>query len=298
MFIGIIVVVFSLFTGNLINAKKVNTQSMLSSDKVTDTTDIHFSGKYCEECHEKIPQKGAQEKFLKFEGNFTQLCKCHGYSAGTYIHPVEVEPTPEKKEKIPDSFPLLNGKMVCSTCHDIYAQCQKSIKSKAFRKRTMFLRGAPFKKRTDLCFSCHDEKKYKMLDPHNQLDKKKQIIVEKCLYCHIEKPDETKEGFKDVHLVGDLKILCQRCHGPLDKHPGNAFHFGKPTDKTLTRMKILEALYDTILPLDYEGNVTCATCHNPHEKGVIPQDRVGAKGAGEHFRHRLPPDMCKKCHGL
>jgi hypothetical protein len=295
--LAIFVVVF-LFSATWIFAKKVDTKTIVPSTEITDKTYIHYSNQYCKECHQKIPKKDATDTLLKYDGNFTQLCKCHGYTAGTYIHPVDVVPSPEKKAMIPDSFPLHNGKITCNTCHDMYAQCQETEKSASYRKRTMFLRGAPFKKRTELCFKCHDEKKYKLLDPHNQLRENGDIIVEKCLYCHVEKPDEKKAAFKDVKLVGDLKVLCARCHGDLVKHPGNAFHFGKPRDKTLTRMKLLEVLYDTILPLDYEGKMTCATCHNPHERGVIPADRAGATGASEHFRHRLPPDMCKKCHGF
>jgi hypothetical protein len=271
-------------------------------EDISNNTDIHFNNKYCTVCHEKGMKKGSNI-LLKFNGNYTQLCRCHGYDSGTYIHPVDVVPSEEKRQKIPEEFPLIDGKISCPTCHDITLQCEDRRLTKAYRKSTMFLRGVPFKKRTDICFRCHDEKKYKMLDPHNQLDENGNIIVLKCLYCHVEEPDVNKSSFKDVKLVGDLRVLCERCHGVLDKHPGNAFHFRKPSQKTLQRMKMLEAYYDTILPLDYNGNVTCATCHNPYEKGVLPEKRKGARGAGVKFRHRLPSDMlpedmCKACHGM
>jgi len=134
-----------------------------------------------------------------------------------------------------------------------------------------------------------------MLDPHNQLTENGEIVVEKCLYCHVEKPDEKHAGFQDVKLVGNLEILCQRCHGERS-HPAGANHLRKPSAQTLAVMKKGEKQYNIVLPLDYDGKVTCATCHNPHEKGVIPAERVGAKGAGEKFRHRLPGKICMACH--
>lgn len=272
--------------------EKTEDKSMLPQETVTDTTNIHYTGKYCSECHEKKPQKGGN-KFLKFGGDFTQLCRCHGYTPDTYIHPVDIVPSEEKKAKIPSTLPLTEGKVTCVTCHDIYLQCQESKILKQINKR--FLRGAPFRKRTDICFECHDEKKYKMLDPHNQLNANGEIIVEKCLYCHLEKPDPEHATFKDVKLVGDLIIICQRCHPPRN-HPANADHLRKPSEDTLAIIKQGGGKFNISLPLDSNGKITCVTCHNPHEKGVIPADLPGAKGAGEKFRHRLPGQICQLCH--
>ena len=84
-----------------------------------------------------------------------------------YIHPVDIIPSDDKKPMIPDDLPLLEGKLVCSTCHDMYLQCQDDDQTEALNRR--FLRGAPYMKRTALCFRCHDEKKYARLDPHNQI---------------------------------------------------------------------------------------------------------------------------------
>jgi hypothetical protein len=264
---------------------------------VTEDTDIHYTGKYCTECHEKTPQEGG-DKFLKFNGDFTQLCKCHGYTPGTYIHPVDIIPSEEKKNIMPKELPLLDGKLSCVSCHDIYMQCQDNPKYKILNSR--FLRGAPYVSRTTLCFRCHDEKKYTMLDPHNQLSEIGAIIVDKCLYCHVEKPDEKRETFKQVKLIGNLEVLCYRCHFKQSKfHPINANHLLRPSVKTLSIMKESEKRLDIILPLNYEGEITCPTCHNPHERGVLPAGRPNAKGASEKYRLRLSgQDMqiCIACH--
>jgi hypothetical protein len=273
--------------------KKEKNISMTATETATDATDIHYTGKYCTECHVKIPQKKG-DALLKFGGDFSQLCRCHGYTPGTYIHPVDVEPSEEKKAKIPvREMPLQNGKITCLTCHDMYMQCEYNPRLKQLNK--LFLRGAPFAHRTDICFKCHDEKKYKMLDPHNQFDADHNIVVEKCLYCHVEKPNVEFSTFEDVELVGNLEVLCQRCHGERD-HPSGKNHLRVPSANTLRIMREGERLFNIVLPLDDNGKVSCPTCHNPHEKGVIPAERAGAKGASEKFRHRLPGNICMACH--
>jgi hypothetical protein len=265
----------------------------------------HFTGKYCDFCHAKKPEIDG-EKYLKYGGDLIQLCSCHKYTAGTYIHPVFIKPSAEKIEKIPGDYPLVEGKLSCITCHDMYKQCQENpdlqylLNSKKQRKHKidiMFLRGDNLQKRTDICFKCHNESKYKMLDPHNQMDAKGKIIIDKCLYCHKQTPDVDTESFKDVGLIGDLKVLCRRCHGDFSRHPAGVDHFVVPSPKLYARMKIIEGEFGIVLPLDHEGKLTCATCHNPHERGVIPEAKSGSMGAGEQYRHRLPQKLCQSCHG-
>jgi uncharacterized CHY-type Zn-finger protein len=137
----------------------------------------------------------------------------------------------------------------------------------------MFLRGDNLQKRTDICFKCHDESKYRMLDPHNQLDASGKIIIAKCLYCHKKKPDTNFESFQDVELIGNLIVLCERCHGDFSRHPANVNHLVQPSPKFYTRMKIMEGEFGIVLPLDHEGKLTCVTCHNPHERDVISEEK-------------------------
>jgi hypothetical protein len=272
-------------------------ESPKDAGTVSESTDVHYAGKYCTECHEKKPREGG-DKLLKFGGDFTQLCRCHGYTPGTYIHPVDITPSEEKKDKIPKDLPLSEGVLTCTTCHDMYLQCQLSKRNKVLNRR--FLRGAPYLSRTTLCFRCHDEKKYTMLDPHNQLTEKGAIVVEKCLYCHVEKPDEKLATFKQVKLIGNLEVLCYRCHFKQSQlHPINANHLRKPSDRTLSIMEQSETKFGIILPLNYEGQITCPTCHNPHERGVLPGEKASAQGASEKFRLRLSGQdlqICIACH--
>lgn len=260
------------------------------NDSVTATTDIHYTGEYCNECHEKTPVVGG-DRYLKWSGDYTQLCRCHTEEPTPFLHPFDVKPSAEKEKRMPADFPLENGKLTCDTCHDLYLQCQKRL----FDKNS--LRGAPYSKRTDFCFKCHEEKKYEGFDPHNQLTDAGEIIIEKCLYCHEEKPDEKHATFKEVKFIGDIEVLCRRCHLIAGNHSGNFDHMGiVPSEKRMNIMKEMEKKYNILLPLDDDGKMTCITCHNPHEKGVIPDPRPGGQGAGSTYRHRLPGKLCKECH--
>jgi len=199
----------------------------------------------------------------------------------------------------------------------------------------MVLRRTAFTKRTEVCFKCHVDDKYRIFDPHKQISEKGEIIGEKCLYCHVEKPIDfqpTGHGWHVIHkeapkgllkevtlrttslcfkchaikekttipeeikLIKNFTLLCVGCHGKeYTIHPVNADHLVKPSAKILTWMKGAEKRFDIIFPFDYEEKMTCITCHNPHEKGIIPAGMIGAEGAGEKQGYRLP-GQCKPCH--
>jgi hypothetical protein len=263
------------------------------SKEVTIPTEFHYTGKYCTECHSQTPKKGG-ERFLKFGGDYNLLCRCHLKTPDSYIHPTDIKPSDQKKTKIPADLPLEQGKITCLTCHDIYLQCQE----RTFDKNS--LRGVPYRKATDFCFKCHDQKSYVQLDPHKQLNEKGEIVSETCLYCHTEILEEKKEPLEDPKLVGDLEVLCQRCHFHLARQMQSSefSHMIRPSAKTRATMKKMEKKLGILLPLDAEGKTTCATCHNPHEKGVISPESPAATGAGSHYKLRLPEPPCLACHDM
>lgn len=262
-------------------------QTVFGTADLTRAAAYHYTGKYCSDCHEQIPREGGNQ-FLKYNGNFNILCKCH--TPQNYIHPVNIAPSPEIMANIPAELPLQKGKITCLTCHDIYWQCQKR------RVDKNSLRGKRSPSKSDFCYNCHNKADYAKLDVHKQIDSNKRIVVETCLYCHTEKPDETLARYEDVKFIGDLGMLCQRCHVIRGNHSGNFNHMVKPRPTTLARMQAMEKEYDIILPLDESGKLTCITCHNPHDKGVIRADSPAARGAGSKYRHRLPGELCVQCH--
>lgn len=150
-------------------------------------------------------------------------------------------------------------------------------------------------RKIDVCFECHKKNKYRICDPHTQINEKGNIIEEKCLYCHLEKPDEKRATFKihrsEIKFNRDIEMICMGCHGAKQyqlAHPFNANHLLKPSAEMSLMMKKTEKQFGIIFPLDYDGKIMCATCHNPHQRGVIPNERDAAGGAGEKGRIRLP----------
>jgi hypothetical protein len=137
-----------------------------------------------------------------------------------------------------------------------------------------------------------------MQDAHDQIDKKGKIYANKCLYCHVKMPDEKKDEFKDIKLVKNIEAVCQGCHVIRGNHSGNFNHMVKPSAKYLNKMKQMESTFGIIMPLDDKGKMSCMTCHNPHEKGVISAESPAAKGADSKFKHRLPGKLCQECHNI
>ncbi len=228
IFSAVILGLFSI--SDAVYAKENYNDNLLHDGKtVKSNTNLHFSGKYCEECHLQTPDKDG-DALLKFGGDLNQLCRCHYSTSENYIHPVGVAPSEEKKTRIPREFPLENGKLSCMTCHDISLQCQVNKRTSLNRK---FLRDDP----KAICYRCHDKSKFKKLNPHEQLTENGEIIPDKCLYCHVYKPDENSATFEDVKLIGNLKLLCRRCHQIADQHPSGIDHLIQPSNKTLNKSR-------------------------------------------------------------
>lgn len=266
--------------------------AVLQSGELPPSLNLHYTGKYCDQCHDKKPSEGGPA-FLKFGGDYGKLCgHCHDNTLGSYLHPVDIVPSDEKKAKMPGELPLNNGKVTCSTCHDLFLQCRESP------SKLSSLRGAPYAKRTDFCFKCHAEQNYPMLNPHEQLKPDGVVMAERCLNCHVQKPDVQKADARTARLSGTVNDVCRKCHVISLQHSGDYMHFVKPSLNTLAYMKSSEKKFGIILPLDEKGKITCVTCHNPHQQGVIPPDRPSAKGAGSKLRHRLPGKICAACHKM
>jgi len=258
-----------------------------------ENTNIHFTGKYCSECHERTPVKGGNP-YLKYNGDYQRLCgRCHHGMSPGYCHPLDINSPLDRKLTTPTGFPLTNGRFTCDTCHDVYRQCKKRL----FDRYT--LRGAPYPRKTDFCYRCHNKKKYQELDAHLQIRANGALNTKMCLYCHEKKPDEKTETYKEVTFIGNMRELCRRCHPIKGNHPGDFDHMAKPPSaKALAYMAVMEKTYDIILPLAKDGKMTCITCHNPHEKGVIAANKPSAKGAGSKYRVRLPKIFCIECHQM
>lgn len=273
---------------------------MAAGKKITNQINPHWKESLCKTCHNTgKPSKGNLRLKIK---NKDKLCKsCHKNDDHNYIHLVDV-PVPNKMLKhMPAKMKAASGakgkKLRCGTCHDTVMQCTPKLFSERYGN-SQFLRGKNPQKRTDFCYQCHDKKAYAKLNPHDQKSDSGKIYRDKCLICHVKVPEQ--QGTKKVKIT-ELRVkkpwykLCKNCHrvGP---HPGdNTRHLVKPSAKVLKRLRMMTPKNQIMFPMEPgTGHVYCATCHNPHERGII-KNKLAAKGADE--KHRLRSNyVCENCH--
>lgn len=268
----------------------------------------HWKDNACTACHQKKSSAGRNNLRQR---NIDKLCNtCHQeLSAHDYIHVSDISIPAKIKKRMPRSFrqSLARGanKMTCITCHDLPMTCNKK-RHKEKGMNPNFFRDGPYKSRASICYKCHDETKYQRVNAHDQINDKGQLQEDKCLICHTKNQDMTMANIIDdveYNLKDNLSRLCWGCH-PWKPHPGGSFsffsgglpnHLVRPSEEVLQRMKEMQAENNILLPLEPgTGKVFCATCHNPHERGVIKLESA-AKGADTKKRLRMQ-DICKNCH--
>ena len=220
----------------------------------------------------------------KTNNKYANCIECHDY--GLNHHPVDIQPFGE----VP--FPLTNGKITCTTCH--FSDHETGGRN--------FLREGPYLQQRDICFKCHHKMRYEGLNPHDMLDKDRKIkkIIggqPVCIVCHVNTPNPQTDKTEDVEFRADVGFLCWRCHPPMANALFQSQHL--LVSPSLEMQKVIEKnekAMNIVLPLVPRNRVTCSTCHNPHQKGVIVRD-AAAKGAGSDYRLRIPsPRLCFICH--
>jgi predicted CXXCH cytochrome family protein len=230
----------------------------------------------------EISQRASQNSF---QNKYIDCYKCHNYQINH--HPVDFIPI----KKI--LFPLYDGKITCRTCH---TDDHKSGSDN-------FLRGRPYQQPKDFCLKCHKES-YKGINPHLMLDENGNIRkliggVPVCLLCHLVLPNPEVDRTEDVQFRADVGFLCWRCHKPMANAKFFKQHFlVSPPPEQLKIIEENEKKLDILIPLVPRERITCSTCHNPHQKGVILRESA-AKGADSPSRLRIPsPQLCFVCHQL
>lgn len=252
----------------------------------------HWDGQSCATCH-------GEEKPTAIE-NFDDdaMCgKCHDRSDTLSCrHPSNIAVGNTDSVSLPDDFrsAIRGGQVVCTTCHDPLVQCQGDKLAPYLNPR--FLRGGEFRRPDEACLQCHEKAAYPKLNPHAQL-KGTEPKQEVCTFCH-----EPTAG--SISASSGLRIdpstQCLGCH-PVSPHPMAGvlssgiyewMHLAVPSESTARQMSATRARSGERLPIDPKtGKVTCATCHDPHEIGVIAGDPQYLD------RARLRPvARCENCH--
>lgn len=255
----------------------------------------HWKDVMCISCHSGTPDKNDPK--LKFGGDIDVLCnRCHdGKIARNDVHPTGKEPGPTVQ--IPPSMPLTDGKITCETCHDSSLQEGGESRDSVGRRNPNFLRDGAIN-RVEFCLRCHTPESYEKMNAHNQVDEVGSVKTRVCLFCHSSLPDVKVAGIERVGFdVESLNDYCAVCHGSskyFRNHPVGP-HLVQPSRSVLRAMDAVEDNANIELPL-YNEMVTCVTCHNPHQDGVLKVDSA-SKGAGHKKRLRLAAGRrCISCH--
>jgi predicted CXXCH cytochrome family protein len=277
-----------------------NGRYMLRGDYVelskdSRSLDPHWKDFLCLSCHSGKPEKSNAQ--LREDGDRNKLCnRCHGSEyARPDIHPVGI--IPSQHIRVPAGMPLQNGKLSCETCHNTLLQMGRPKKYNPSDKNSHFLRRNQIS-RLSFCFLCHTEETYKRLNPHNQLNAQGEIQEETCLFCHASIPDVNFIGPEKVSFkVYNPDEYCIGCHhGFTVNHPAGVHHLVKPPAKILAAIQTSVQRIGVELPL-FKGLIVCATCHNPHQAGVI-KIAAAATGTKRENKLRLKPGrrQCTGCH--
>lgn len=240
----------------------------------------------CVMCHRTSTPAYDEAAAVATDLDMSAVCMdCHHYSQNH--HPVAFVPDRD----IDSRFPLFDGEVKCLTCHEAHGMNRLS--------NPKLLRGAPYSNRREMCARCHTIDMDLNFNPH-VMTKPDGTILEinnepVCLVCHASVPDQKASRIR-VTFRADVAFICWRCHPPM---PGSFFaaHFQvKPRTQTLAFMKQHSREQDVLLPLLNRGRITCSTCHNPHQAGIIRKSSA-AVGADSHKKLRLSREqLCTGCH--
>lgn len=149
-----------------------------------------------------------------------------------------------------------------------------------------------------------------IMNPHEQINDEGEVLWGICLICHQTLPDVSKDrSIKDIklHFEEDPNKICNLCH-EVKQHPGTEGisammsgyvapdHLVVPPKNIQQNMRLALKEIPMLLPLDpNSGKIICATCHNPHERGLL----FGRADWGGDFNQRLRSaglDICQYCH--
>jgi len=262
--------------------------------------DPHWNKATCRTCHVNASPTAAD--FTLQQDDAEQLCdSCHG-SRGGALPCRHSSNIPAGDHPMPDSYreALKDGQLVCTTCHDLTVQCLSPSKSYSL-VNPAFIRDRHSRNRAENCYECHDSSGFEQLNPH-VLDSGDPAQTT-CTLCHATMPVKDERGWLavDFNMPDSLNDACLGCH-KVEPHPGISFgpaswdHLAVPSAEVLENMKQAEQRLGFVFPLDpSNGEIYCATCHNPHHEAleVYPV----ADTPGSKYRLRVE-NNCQACHDL
>ena len=266
----------------------------------------HWQKDACQACHVGEPDEVKSPLKMPSDDN---CYFCHSEEDHVSVHPASLIVENEMLKRMSNGFRNKldkDNKTNCITCHNILNQCSRKNTLSRQRNKT-FIRGGDYNSKTSICYQCHNKAAYQKLNPHDQINEQGVVNKDICLTCHSTVPEQDITGIStDLVMQFDFNWseLCLNCH-KWRPHPGGDMalfsrkgtidHLVVPSSKVLKQLGSLAKNNNLELPLEpSSGKVYCATCHNPHERGVIKKASL-AKGADEKNRLRSKK-ICRDCH--
>jgi hypothetical protein len=275
-----------------------------SANAADSQDDPHWNKATCQVCHEEAAP--AADNIALRPGSDEALCQnCHGPRGGATPcrHASGILPR-VLADAMPSDYQahLSDGRIVCTTCHDLAVQCENPKRSLQY-KNPGFVRGGRFANSSDQCYLCHDSSNYEKLDPHKGVAGNP--ARPSCLLCHTSMPESNDAGGLDVsfNMKHDLNDICRGCHN-VSSHPAAVSfstkpkiewaHLTVPSEEVLQKMRKFTEESGIVLPLDPgTGKIFCATCHNQHPFQLGGSETTALQGSESRLR---ADDMCDVCH--
>jgi predicted CXXCH cytochrome family protein len=207
-----------------------------------------FTDEECYNCHS---DPGGDPMTLR--ASVTTLCKpCHLKIMKGSTHPFDVTP---RMAAVPLDLPLTDGKVVCSTCHNIHTESTIvfGIKSYFLRRQVSDVK--------DFCIACHEgnlqrpghkelfivaheANKYVVTDPNEPIDP----LTAECIGCH-----DGSIGPATDFIVGSGVWM----------HAGSGHPIGVDYRKARMRGRGLRPMSELNEKIRFfNGRVGCSTCHD------------------------------------
>lgn len=246
---------------------------------IPDSENPHGRGGRCDACHVGPGEPAAMDV------DPASCLECHEANA----HRDEIHPTAfDGDSPIAPAFagaPLdAEGRATCLTCHGKACSVPRDNRE--------MLRGGPWPRQNDFCFSCHLATDYAAVNPHKQRD---EGVL--CWLCH--RPEAGPDGFR---FSRDLELqqpdLCLKCHKDVQhesEHLGRVLSSSLMEPAPVETLARFEAKTGLVLPLSAEGAIRCSTCHDPGPA-------CGARTENRPLQPRLlrvpKEQICYACHDL
>lgn len=262
---------------------------------VTKAVNPHWRSDGCTHCHEEAGGKYAPVPAEAID----HICfKCHdGRRAHQEVHPVGRGFTNDQVVR-PEGWPLVNDRLVCSTCHDIRGLGHRPERPAA---NPAFLRGPIDRGLVAFCSTCHVRSPtHRRYNPHVMVDEQNRAIEARCGFCHESSMPAGTQAVRtgEARLKRDEMTICLSCHRSHVDYfdPG---HIGARVPARIAEN--MRTSGHGRLPLAPDGRITCSTCHNPHQAGVFPPDSVLGAGGLRPGKPGLglrgfDKELCSACH--